>query len=450
MATTKPQIAPPTPVERVLLPFQKFFNNSATGGILLIGCTVLALVWANSPWADSYLSLWNTVLTVGPEGADISKPLILWINDGLMAIFFFVVGLEIKRELLVGELSSPRKAALPAAAAIGGLALPGLIYFFINAGTPGVSGWAIPAATDIAFALGVLALLGSRVPTSLKVFLTALAIIDDIGAVLIIALFYTAELSLTALGIGGIFLIGLILSNRLGVRHVLVYGLLGTGLWVCFLKSGVHATIAGVICAMTIPARTRIDADDFTGKIEALLKKFRSGETDKDSPFMTDHQRGVVQAMEDACDFVESPAHRLEHGLHPWVVFFIMPIFATANAGVILEGDILAALTSTVALGIMGGLLLGKQIGITALTWLAIKTGLATKPMDISWRQIYGAGWLAGIGFTMSLFITALAFDDPVLVTQAKIGILAASLVAGIVGYVLLRTAKSPKQVRQE
>ena len=446
MPTTKPSVAPPTPVERVLLPFQTFFHNSATGGILLIGCTILALVWANSPWSSSYTALWNTVLTVGPEGAAISKPLILWINDGLMALFFFVVGLEIKREMLTGELSSPRKAALPVAAALGGLALPGFIYFIINTGTPGVSGWAIPAATDIAFALGVLALLGSRVPTSLKVFLTALAIVDDIGAVLIIALFYTAELSLTALGIGGIFLLGLILANRLGVRQLLVYALLGTGLWVCFLKSGVHATIAGIICAFTIPARTRIDKGMFIQKMEFLLAEFRNNSPNQNSSSMTDHQRGAVQAMEDACDFVESPAHQLEHGLHPWVVFFIMPIFATANAGVILEGDILNAFTSTVTLGVIAGLIVGKQIGITTFTWLATRTGLATKPDDVSWRQIYGAGWLAGIGFTMSLFVTALAFDDPVLVTQAKIGILAASLIAGIIGYIILRTDRNAAQ----
>lgn len=439
MPMKKLQVAAPTPIERLLLPFQKFVHNSAVGGILLIACTIIALVWANSSWGDSYIALWNTLITVGPEGGAISKPLILWINDGLMAIFFFVVGLEIKREVLVGELSSPRKAALPVAAALGGLALPGIIYFTINAGTPGVSGWAIPTATDIAFALGVLALLGSRIPTSLKVFLTALAIVDDIGAVLIIALFYTSKLSLTALAIGGVFFIGLIVANRLGVRRLLVYAILGTGLWVAFLKSGVHATIAGILCAMTIPTRTRINGEEFTTKVKRFLDEFRVGGEPKSDMVMTDHQRGAVQAIEDACDFVESPAHRLEHGLHPFVAFAIMPVFALANAGVILEGDIFAALLSPVALGVMAGLVIGKQIGITTITWLAVKFGIAQKPEEISWRQIYGVGWLAGIGFTMSLFITALAFNDPLMITQAKIGILGASLIAGIVGYVLLR-----------
>ncbi len=443
MPHRKPQVAPPTPLERVLLPFQEFVHNSAAGGILLIACTVIALIWANSSWGDSYAALWNTVITVGPETGAISKPLILWINDGLMAVFFFVVGLEIKREVLVGELSSPRKAALPIAAALGGLALPGCIYFMINAGTPGAAGWAIPAATDIAFALGVLALLGKRVPVSLKVFLTALAIVDDIGAVLIIALFYTSQLSLTALGIGVIFLLGLILANRLGIRRLPIYVLLGTGLWIAFLKSGVHATIAGILCAMTIPTRTRIDGEEFVVKVKRFLEEFRKGGAENSDMVMNDYQRGAVQAIEDACDFVESPAHRLEHGLHPWVAFGIMPVFALANAGVVLEGDILAALLSPVALGVMVGLVLGKQIGITLATWLAVRFGVAEKPSEIGWKQIYGAGWLAGIGFTMSLFITTLAFNDPLMVTQAKIGILAASLVAGIVGYVLLRTTAS-------
>ena len=443
MPSLKPQVARPTPIERVLLPFQEFVHNSAAGGVLLIASTVIALVWANSGWSDSYTALWNTVLTVGPEGGEISKPLILWINDGLMALFFFVVGLEIKREILVGELSTSRKAALPIAAAIGGLAVPGLIYFLINAGEPSVSGWAIPAATDIAFALGVLALLGSRIPTSLKVFLTALAIVDDIGAVLIIALFYTSKLSLTALAIGGGFFVALILANRLGVRKLSIYALLGVGLWVAFLKSGVHATIAGVLCAITIPARTRINGEEFLNKVKSFLHEFRVGGNAGSDMVMTDYQRGAVQAIEDACDFVESPAHRLEHGLHPWVAFGIMPIFALANAGVIIEGDIIAAFKSPVTLGIIAGLLLGKQIGITSITWIAVKTGIAEKPNDISWRQLYGAAWLAGIGFTMSLFITALAFVDTNMITEAKIGILTASLIAGIVGFIILRTEKS-------
>lgn len=427
-----------TPIEKFLSPFQEFAQNSAAGGILLILFTVIALIWANSGWAASYTNLFSTVLTIGAGDALIAKPLILWINDGLMAIFFFVVGLEIKREVLVGELSNARSAALPIAAAIGGIAVPGLLYVLFNMNGPGLSGWAIPAATDIAFALGILALLGSRVPVSLKVFLTAVAIVDDIGAVLIIALFYTASVSSTALLIGGGFLLLLIVANRLGIRSILIYSLLSIGLWIAFLKSGVHATIAGILAAMTIPTRTRMDAPDFVGRVRGLIGVFEK-EGKEEEAIMSSQQRGALQAIEDACNFVDSPAHRLEHGLHTWVVFFIMPIFALANAGVALGGDIVGALTSPVTLGIVVGLVIGKQIGITGMAWLAKKTGLADKPNDISWKALYGVSWLAGIGFTMSLFITPLAFDDPTLQTEAKVGILAASIIAGTIGYALLR-----------
>ena len=441
----EPEIRP-TRIETFLSPFQEFAQNSAAGGILLIFFTIIALVWANSPWADAYVSLFSTVVTVGAGEAVIAKPLILWINDGLMAIFFFVVGLEIKREVLVGELSNARSAALPIAAAIGGLAIPGIIYAALNMGGDGLSGWAIPAATDIAFALGVLALLGSRVPVSLKVFLTAVAIVDDIGAVLIIALFYTASVSAQALFIGGIFFVALIVANRLGIRSILVYSLLSIGLWVAFLKSGVHATIAGILAAMTIPTKTRMNTGEFGRRVRALIDEFRKGEKDEES-IITPYQRGALQAIEDACNLVDSPAHRLEHGLHTWVVFAIMPIFALANAGVALGGDMMAALTSPVTLGIVLGLVIGKQIGITGMSWLATKLGVADLPADVSWKQIYGVSWLAGIGFTMSLFITPLAFDDPTLQTEAKVGILIASIIAGTVGYVLLRRGSSPEVV---
>ena len=427
----------PTPVERFLSPFQEFAQKSAAGGVLLIFFTALALVWANSPLSDSYEQLFSTTLTVGFGEGVLSKPLILWINDGLMAIFFFVVGLEIKREVLVGELSSPRAAALPIAAAVGGIVLPGLLYVLFNLGGSGIDGWAIPAATDIAFALGVLALLGSRVPVSLKVFLTAVAIVDDIGAVLIIALFYTSSVSATALAVAGGFFALLLLANRFGIRGTLVYGLLAVGLWVAFLKSGVHATIAGILAAMAIPTRTRLDAPDFVRRVRGLLGEFERDGTAE--PIPSSYQRGALQAIEDACDQVESPAHQLEHGLHPWVAFAIMPVFALANAGVRLEGDIIAALTSPVTLGIIVGLVVGKQLGITGAAWLAVRLGLAERPSGTGWREIYGAGWLAGIGFTMSLFITPLAFDDPLLQTSAKVGILAASIIAGIVGYTILR-----------
>jgi NhaA family Na+:H+ antiporter len=339
-------------VEKIVRPFQDFAHKQASGGILLIAATVIALLWANSPWAGSYAALWHTKLTVGVGDASISKDLTHWINDGLMAVFFLVVGLEIKREVLVGELSSVRGAALPFAAALGGAVVPAAIYLAINAGTEGSAGWGIPMATDIAFALGVLALLGERAPVALKVFLTALAIVDDIVAVLVIAFFYTSEISWGALGVGAVFLATLVVANLIGVGRTLVYAVLGVGLWLCFLLSGVHATIAGVLLALTVPG--------------------------------------------------------------------------------------------PVAIGIVAGLLIGKQLGITLFAWLAVKSGFSELPEGIRWRHVYGAGWLAGIGFTMSLFITDLSFSDGSLVAAAKLGILIASLIAGVVGWTILRGASSP------
>jgi NhaA family Na+:H+ antiporter len=380
-------------------------------------------------------------LTIGAGSFELSKSLLLWINDGLMAVFFFVVGLEIKREILVGELATPRKALLPIAAAVGGMAFPALIYLAFNAGQPGEVGWGMPMATDIAFALGVLALLGNRAPLSLKIFLTALAIVDDIGAVMVIALFYTAEITWASLAIAGVLLLASFLANRAGVRHPLVYALLGIGLWVAVLKSGLHATVAGVLLAMTIPPRSFIDADDFLAKSRSLLEEFeRSGKIGA-SILTNKEQRAAVQALELACQQIESPLQRLEHALHPWVAYAIMPLFAFANAGVSLGKDLPQALSHPVAWGVIAGLVIGKQLGITLAVWILIKTNLATRPVGVTWRQIYGAGWLAGIGFTMSLFVGSLAFGDNGLLSIAKIGILAASLISGIVGWAILRSA---------
>jgi len=429
---------------QVLLPFQEFVRTEASSGILLIVCTVVALIWANSPWSDSYTNLWQTKLTVDLGGFGLSKSLLLWINDGLMAVFFFVVGLEIKREILSGELSSPRQAALPIAAALGGMLLPAVIYAALNAGGEGSAGWGIPMATDIAFALGVLALLGKRVPLSLKVFLTAVAIVDDIGAVLVIALFYTSQIAWGALAVGGVFLLALIIANRLAIRKPLIYTLLGIGLWVAFLKSGVHATVAGVLLAMTIPARTRINADQFLERGRDLVERFERAGVCGESVLTNRRQRGVLQALENAVQQAETPLQRLEHALHPWVTYAIMPIFALANAGVFLRGDLLSSFTHPVTLGVIAGLVLGKQLGVFLAAWLVVFLGIATRPADITWRHIYGAGWLAGIGFTMSLFVAGLAFGDSAVLTQAKVGILVASLVAGGIGWLLLRRLKPP------
>ena len=422
----------------LLRPFQTFFKLEAAGGVLLLLCAAAALILANSPLAGGYFDLWQTIVTVGAGSFVIAKPLLLWINDGLMAIFFFVVGLEIKREVLVGELSSPKKAALPLAAALGGMVVPALIYVAFNAGTDTASGWGIPMATDIAFALGVLALLGTRAPVALKIFLTALAIVDDLGAVLVIAFFYTAELSWVSLGLGGLLLLALIVVNRAGVRRTWVYVVLGLALWVAFLKSGVHATIGGVLLAMTIPARRRIDADAFLERGRTLLDTFATGlKPGKVEP--TADQRHAVHSLEVACEGIETPLARMEHALHPWVAFGIMPIFALANAGVALGGDIGAALGASVSLGVIMGLFFGKQIGVTAFSWVAVRMGWAELPAGVGWRQVYGVSLLTGIGFTMSLFIANLAFGDPAVLDQAKIAIFAASLLSGVLGWGLLR-----------
>jgi NhaA family Na+:H+ antiporter len=424
------------PVQRALRSFQEFTRAEASGGVLLLLCAVLALVWANSRWADAYVAAWQTEVTIGFGRFVLSKPLLLWINDGLMAIFFFVVGLEIKREVLFGELASGKQAALPAIAALGGMIVPAIIYIALNAGSPGARGWGIPMATDIAFAIGILALLGNRVPTALKVFLVALAIADDIGAVLVIALFYTAEIAWPALAIGGGFLACLVIANMSGVRRAVVYALLGTGLWLAFLRSGVHATVAGVLVAMTIPSRYRINTGELIAEGRGLLDRIeRVGDSSEGA--LTDEEQTAVRALETACERVQTPLQRLESGLHRWVALAIMPLFALANAGVVLGSGL--ALTSRISWGVIAGLVLGKQIGITGFAWLAVRTGLASIPRGTTWLQIYGAGCLGGIGFTMSLFIAGLAFNNSEDLTAAKLGILIASILAGLVGWLLLR-----------
>src|SRR5918999_4796555 len=329
------------PVERIVRPFQGFAHKQSSGGILLIAAAVVALVWANSPWGESYAALWHTKLTIGVGDSSISKDLTHWINDGLMAVFFLVVGLEIKREVLVGELSSVRGAALPVAAALGGAVVPALIYIAINAGTEGAAGWGIPMATDIAFALGILALLGERAPVGLKVFLTALAIVDDIVAVLVIAFFYTSEISWGSLGVGGLFLVALVTANLIGVGRTLVYAVLGVGLWLCFLLSGVYATIAGVLLAFTVPASSFINPSAFLERGRYVLDRFeKAGEKGESSVLANEERQAALHALNHAAYELEPPLHELEHALHPWVVFAIMPIFALANAGVPLGGDI--------------------------------------------------------------------------------------------------------------
>jgi NhaA family Na+:H+ antiporter len=435
--------APNTPIFRLVRPFQEFAARETSGGIVLLACTLAALIWANSPWAHSYETFWHTTVTVGAAGQIFTRNLHFWVNDGLMAIFFLVVGLEIKRELLVGELASVRQAALPIAGALGGVMFPAIIYTLMNRAGPGASGWGIPMATDIAFVIGIMALLGSRVPLGLKVFLTALAIVDDIAAVLVIAVFYTSEISFTALGTAGLCLAGLIVMNRLGVRHPLPYGLLGIALWYFVMQSGVHATIAGVVLALTIPSRTELNAGQFLSHSRAILDHLAATVDCEANVLNDENQQVAVDALEDTCEKLQPPMHRIQEALHPWVTFVIMPLFALANAGVNFGSHIAENIASPIALGVAVGLLLGKPLGITLASWLAVKGKVASLPDGVNWSQVHAAGWLGGIGFTMSLFIAALALSSETYLLQAKLGIFAGSLLAAVTGSFLMLRANN-------
>lgn len=441
-AGTSPE---PPFIDRVLQPFAEFAHTASSGGIVLLVCTAIALAWANSPWAASYHHIWELEVALDAGPFAFRSTLHHLINDGLMAVFFFLVGLEIKREVLIGELASLRQAALPAAAALGGMVVPAAIYAAMNTGSSGSAGWGIPMATDIAFALGVLALLGDRVPAGLKVFLAALAIVDDIGAVLVIALFYTAGVNWAALGIAGALLLLAIGANASGVRRPSAYALIGVALWGAVLASGVHATVAGVLLAMAIPSRTRINEDEFLLGARRSVDAFERGCGPETTVLTNQEQQEALLTLETLCEQAQAPLQVTERRLHGIVAFFIMPLFALANAGVRLSGGELAtALSSPVTLGVLLGLLLGKPLGITLFSWAAVRLGVATLPSRVTWRMVHGAAWLGGIGFTMSLFIAGLAFPGmPDLLAAAKLGILAASLIAGICGWLLLRRTGS-------
>ena len=439
-----------TAIETLTKPFEEFARLESSGGILLIGCTLAALLWANSPWSHAYFELWHTKLTVGFAEATLSKEIHFWINDGLMAIFFLLVGLEIKREVLIGELASMQKAALPLVAAIGGMLVPAGFYFIFNQSGPGAAGWGIPMATDIAFALGVLTLLGDRVPTQLKVFLAALAIADDIGAVLVIAFFYTDQLSWISLAVAGAFFLGLIAMNRIGARHPLIYIILGLGLWLAFLQSGIHATVAGVLLALTIPAHRRIDGEAFLHRSGKILEEFRHAERCEETIEASATRSAALSLLATDCHYAEAPMLRFEHALVPWIKHAIMPIFALANAGVYLGGDAFDDLASPISLGIICGLVLGKPIGIGVFAWLAVQTRLAVLPTGVNWRQVLGVGMLGGIGFTMSLFIASLAFTGNAEIEISKIGILAASIVSAVAGTLIVFKRCPPNEKEEE
>ncbi len=440
----------PAPIEAVLSPFNRFIQYEASSGILLCFVTVIALLWANSPFAEYYVTWWQTPVIIGIGEAVLEKPLLKWINDGLMALFFFVVGLEIKRELLVGELSEPRQALLPAAAALGGMLVPAGLYLLFNFGEAGETGWGIPMATDIAFALGVLALLGDRIPLGLKVFLVGFTIVDDLGAIVIIALFYSDHIVMGPLVVACIGMLSLMLANMLGVRHPVVYSFLGIGgVWLAFLLSGIHATIAGVLVALTIPTKAKIRQREFKKKVKKFLGVFEQENAAHSTVLSNAKQAEAAEAVKVSGELVQSPLQRIENVLSPWVAFGVMPLFALANAGIEIKGDFFDVLSHSVPMGIMVGLLVGKQVGITFFTWVAVRMGMGTLPEGVTWRQIYGVGWLGGIGFTMSIFIANLAFQDFALVISAKTGILVISLVAGIGGWLLLRNSNPESHAKQ-
>ncbi|MDT8392941.1 MAG: Na+/H+ antiporter NhaA [Bacteroidales bacterium] len=424
-----------------------FIKEESLGGYILIAITIIAIIWANSGFYDSYRYLWYE-FQMGFSFGDfnLTSSLHHWINDGLMAIFFFTIGLEIKREVLAGELSSFKKAGLPIVAAIGGMLVPALIYVLIDYRTPQfLGGWGIPMATDIAFALGLMAMLGKRVPVSLKVFLTALAIADDLGAIMVIAIFYTETIHILELVNAAFFLGVLYGANRLGVRRTTFYALVGAlGVWTSFLFSGVHATIAGVLIAMTIPVRPKIDERMFLERLSRCLDVFRKVDPNNNS-LLTQKQSEVISTIGRHVDDANTPLQKLEHALHPISLYFILPIFALSNAGVHIEGNILDMLFHPISLGIMGGLILGKFIGISLFSHIFVKLKLARLPIGVSWKHIYGMSFLAGIGFTMSMFIADLGFQEDTYEEIAKVGILAASLIAAILGITILRSIKAVK-----
>lgn len=438
---TKEYIAPwEKAFDSVLTPLEEFIHRQTTSGILLMLCAVVALYIANSSWNDAYHHLLEMKFTIGVESFQISKSIHHWINDGLMALFFFVVGLELKREILVGELADMQQALFPIVAAIGGMVVPVAIYISISPEGHTMDGWGIPMATDIAFALGTLALLGNRIPKNLLTFLVALAIVDDLGAVLVIAVFYTETINPTALITAGAILFLLVSLNLGGIRKPLPYVLLGIILWIAMLMSGVHATLAGIFLAFTIPMRPKYDPERFISLINSMVSKVKEAYKKETNILINDELRANVRALEKGVNLVQAPAQVMERKMHLPSAYLIIPIFALANAGIPIDlssfGNIV---TSPVSLGIIGGLVLGKLLGIAGFTWVAVKLGITSLPQGLNFKHIVGVGLMGGIGFTMSIFIAELGFahhETDLLI--AKTGILIASLIAGVTGFLWL------------
>ncbi len=433
---------------RALLPAERFIHSETISGALLVFCAIVALVWANSPGGQSYFALRDIPLSFQIGGFSVAMNLHHWINDGLMALFFFVVALEIKRELVFGDLSDPRKAALPLAAAVGGMIVPAGLYLALNFGGKGAAGWGIPMATDIAFAVAILALLGRRVPSQLRLFLLTFAIVDDVGSILVIAIYYTAHFSLPAMGLA-IAVLGLMLAMRwLGFRSPLTYVLPGIMFWVAMLQSGVHATIAGVIIGAITPAKSSGRKSAFVEAVRETLPEVR----DSLDPEDEERNEVMIGRIEELARQTESPLERLERMVHPWTSYLVLPFFALINAGVAFSGEFIRqASTSAVTLGVVLGLVVGKVVGVTGFAWLAVRLGWAALPGGVAWRHITGAGLIGGVGFTVSLFITGLAFSENLLIEEAKVGVLAASLIAAVGGYFfLLLTSRGSKPGEEE
>ncbi len=433
--------------KKLVKPFiaKHFFTQDLLGGIILIISTIIALVWANSRFYELYHYVWhevemgfvfgniNTVTTVGH-----------WINDGLMALFFFTIGLEIKREVIAGGLSTWKKASLPLAAAIGGMVIPALFYVVVNANNPqNLHGWGVPMATDIAFALGLLAMIGKRVPLGLKIFLTALAVADDLGAVLVIAFFYTQSIDFNELMMGGFFLLVLAGANYLGVRRTVFYGLVGfLGVWMAFVFSGVHATIAGVLIAFTIPARSKIKESEYVSRLYRLTRIFDHIEPNENK-LLTKKQMNTITKIDELSEKAHTPLQKLEHALHPVSTFIILPLFALSNAGVHIEGNIMELILNPISIGIILGLTLGKPFGIAFAAKMIVWLKISKLPEGMNWSHVYGMGFLAGIGFTMSIFISELAFETDTDKQIAKVGIFVASILSAVIGMIILSRSKA-------
>jgi NhaA family Na+:H+ antiporter len=432
-------------LERYLLtPFQRFIRAESSSGVLLFGATIIALIWANSPFSESYNNLWQFKIGITSEAFELQKPLILWINDGLMAIFFFLIGLEIKRELLIGELNSFKKASFPLFAAIGGMVFPLVFFFILNKNPETLDGWGIPMATDIAFSLAILRLLGNRIPLSIKIFLTAFAIVDDIGAVLVIAIFYSESINWMLILISMVPLATLFILSSRGIYLKYLVLIFGIAIWVLFLKSGIHPTVAGVLLSFAIPIRQKIDTDTFTEGLQKIEKRVKETK-DVNVPMLSREQIHQLDRLETWTAKVQSPLQQLEHKLHSWAAYFIMPVFALSNAGVSFSADM--NFDYPLIINIIICLVAGKCIGVSLLSFLSVKIKAADLPKGVRPMQIVGIALIAGVGFTMSIFIANLAFiGNDIYIDSSKVGILTGSVIAGIAGYIVLRM--SSKEIK--